>query len=103
MVQRVVLVQKQKATVLKAFTKPWTLQVLLLLRGGSGTFSELKWKLQVSSKTLSSRLKELTAAGLIERSICADMKLRVEYSLTPKGHELSTIISALDSWETKWA
>ncbi len=101
MAQRTVLVQKLKSNVLKAIVKPWTLQVLLSLRGGS-TFSEIKWKLGISSKTLTARLKELVIMGLVTRTIYADAKLRVEYSLTEKGLELATILVALESWEKKW-
>lgn len=53
---------------------------------------------EVSSSTLSTRLDELTEAGLLERERYAEIPPRVEYSLTEEGEELSELLEPLLSW-----
>ncbi len=55
----------------------------------------------ISPKTLSDRLKELQAEGLIEREYFAEIPPRVEYSLTKDGVELRESIMPLLKWTIK--
>ena len=52
----------------------------------------------ISPRTLSDRLKELQAEGLIERESFAEIPPRVEYSLTKDGAELRESIMPLLEW-----
>jgi len=52
----------------------------------------------ISPRTLSDRLKELQAEGLIEREFFAEIPPRVEYSLTKDGVELRESIIPLLEW-----
>ena len=83
-----------------ALFQKWTFEIMFLLRvRGKMRFTALKEELAsvappsigkkvkelVGSRTLSQRLKELEQRGMVERRVFAEVPLRVEYSLTPKG------------------
>ena len=53
---------------------------------------------EVSSSTLSTRLDELTEAGLLERERYAEIPPRVEYDLTADGEELCERLEPLLCW-----
>jgi len=55
----------------------------------------------ISPRTLSDRLKELQAEGLIEREFFAEIPPRVEYSLTKDGVELRESIIPLLEWAVR--
>jgi DNA-binding HxlR family transcriptional regulator len=55
----------------------------------------------ISPRTLSDRLKELRAEGLIEREFFAEIPPRVEYSLSKDGAELRESILPLLEWVVK--
>lgn len=52
----------------------------------------------VSSSTLSTRLNELTEAGLLERTRHNEIPPRVEYRLTNEGNELRERLEPLIDW-----
>lgn len=53
---------------------------------------------QVSSSTLSTRLEELTEAGLLQRKQYDEIPPRVEYHLTDDGEELAALLEPLLEW-----
>lgn len=53
---------------------------------------------EVSSSTLSTRLDELTDAGLLDRERYAEIPPRVEYDLTADGEELCERLEPLLRW-----
>ena len=53
---------------------------------------------EVSSSTLSTRLGELTEAGLLARERYAEIPPRVEYGLTAEGEELCELLLPLLRW-----
>ena len=55
----------------------------------------------ISPKTLSDRLKELTAAGLIKKEIFPEIPPKVEYSLTQDGIEVRDAMLPLMEWAYK--
>lgn len=61
-------------------------------------FTELEERLEVSPNTLSERLKELTAAGLLERRSYDEIPPRVEYSATEKAEGLFPVFAHLHHW-----
>ncbi|MFT4890859.1 MAG: DNA-binding HxlR family transcriptional regulator [Halobacteriales archaeon] len=66
-------------------------------------FTELQSELDVSPNTLSNRLEELTAAGLLERRSYDEIPPRVEYRATTKARELSPVFAELRDWaERHW-
>ncbi len=56
----------------------------------------------ISSKTLSSKLKELMACGVISKDVFAETPVLIQYSLTEKGKELTPILDGMAQWTTKW-
>lgn len=53
---------------------------------------------EVSSSTLSTRLEELTEAGLLERAQYDEIPPRVEYRLTDEGAGLAAALEPLLEW-----
>lgn len=76
----------------------WTLRVLWELRGGPLGARALRTRCDaMSSSVLYQRLRELEAAGLVDR----DGEDR--YVLTPIGAALGSAIAPLDAWAQEWA
>jgi len=86
--------------------KKWTLLILrnLSCNNKSTRFNELRRSLkEITSTTLSKRLREMEKDGLIKRSIItSEMPVKVEYSLTDKGRDLQKIVGDLKVWGLKW-
>jgi DNA-binding HxlR family transcriptional regulator len=78
----------------------WTILMLRdLLREGPRRFLDFQESFpRVAPNTLSSRLKEMEANGLISSRLYSDHPPRVEYFLTPKGKSLGPIVRALRDW-----
>ncbi len=72
----------------------WSFEICFLIRLRERIrFNELKEQLGgIGSRTLSQRLKELEAQGLVKREAFAEVPVRVEYSLTPKGLRFGDLI-----------
>ena len=54
----------------------------------------------LSARLLAERLRELEAAGLMERRELSGGA--VEYRLTPKGQALSRIVHEIEAWVDSW-
>jgi DNA-binding HxlR family transcriptional regulator len=81
----------------------WSILVLKELFEGDRRTHELLAALSgISTKTLTQRLRELEANGLVERRIYAEIPPRVEYSLTPKGRQLQPVMAALYTVGCEW-
>ena len=52
----------------------------------------------IPPNTLSARLKQLEAAGVVERRLYEQHPPRAEYILTAKGRELGPIVAAMRKW-----
>jgi DNA-binding HxlR family transcriptional regulator len=77
----------------------WTMLIIRDLLGGVKRFSELRASLVgVSPKTLTDRLRELEADGIVSRTVFAEIPPRVEYRLTAAGLQLRPVIDALAAW-----
>ena len=62
-------------------------------------YNELKRRLgTISHKTLSLSLKELEAAGLVQREEYPQIPPKVEYSLSERGRSLIPILDAMCIW-----
>jgi DNA-binding HxlR family transcriptional regulator len=77
----------------------WTLVTIWHLREGRMRFGELERAIgEVSQKALTECLKHIEHAGLVTRTVHAEVPLRVEYELTPFGRTLLPIVEALTTW-----
>ena len=81
----------------------WTMVLLRELIAGSTRFNELRRGVPRMSPTLlSRRLKELEAAGVIERRAVRAAKGVFEYHMTKSGSQLRPVVEAIASWGQKW-
>jgi DNA-binding HxlR family transcriptional regulator len=85
------------AATLELVGERWTLLVLREIFAGLHRFDEIAGHLGISRRVLSERLRELVAAGLLERRSYqeAGQRPRQEYHLTPRAHDLQWVLSAL--------
>src|SRR6202035_2964477 len=81
----------------------WTIVLLRELVAGSTRFNELRRGVpRMSPALLSKRLKDLEAAGIVERSqVAGDPDLH-EYSLTAAGKDLRHVVEAIGEWGHRW-
>ena len=81
----------------------WTGAILRALMSGVGRFSELCETVPgLSDRMLAERLKELEAEGIVLRTVVPETPVRVEYSLTSKGHDLEVVMRAVSGWAERW-
>lgn len=81
----------------------WTMLIVRDLMGGRARFCELERSLKgISPRTLSLRLRELEAQGIVDRHTYAEVPPRVEYRLTDKGRALVPVVNAMRSFGIKW-
>jgi len=74
----------------------WALLIVEALLAGPQRFTQIERALgDASPKVVAGRLRELEAAGLVSRTIYAEVPPRVEYELTERGRELRPAIVAL--------
>lgn len=84
---------------LKVIGSKWTVLILRDLMEGTRRFGQLRDSLSgISPKTLSARLKELERARIVQRQVYPEVPPRVEYSLSARGHSLSSILEAMRDW-----
>lgn len=77
----------------------WKGIVLYHLLDGRLRFSVLKRQIGcVTQRMLTKQLRELEAAGLVNRIVYAEVPPRVEYELTEDGETLRAILIALKEW-----
>lgn len=77
--------------------RSWAMGIIWHLAAGPGTFRKLQEYCEtISPTTLNKRLKELTLAGIIERTLDG-------YALTGKGQELFQGLEPLGLWAKEWA
>ena len=84
--------------------RKWHLRIVYqLLENGPMGFSALKSEVVgVSSKMLSESLTRLEDDGLVDREIVSDQPVRVEYSLTERGHALEPVAATVIAWGSEY-
>jgi len=77
----------------------WKGVIVFHLLDGPLRFNAVKRHLPgVTQRMLTKQLRELEAAGLVHRTVYAQVPPRVEYRLTEAGQRLSPVILALRAW-----
>ncbi len=80
----------------------WKALILYHLSEGTKRYNELKKAIpHISEKMLIQQLKELEKDALVDRIAMPVVPPHVEYSLTPTGKELKTLLNAMASWGLK--
>lgn len=80
----------------------WALLVIRDLSLGLSRFDDLRASTGIPAATLASRLKHLSASGIVERVRYQERPPRDEYRLTPKGRDLWKVSVALQEWGDCW-
>lgn len=88
------------ADLLTLLGKAHTMAILRVFADDSGPlrFSAIETALGLSPNTLSERLKELTAAGLLTRTAYNEIPPRVEYAATDRAEALFPVFGHLADW-----
>lgn len=87
----------------KLLGKKWNLVIVHRLMDKKMGFNDLKEAVgDVSAKILSQSLQDLQAHGLVDRRVASESPIRVEYSLTQKGHDLEGVLNQLQGWGKRW-
>ena len=77
----------------------WVTLVLPALADGPQRYSDLARRIAgVSQKMLTQTLRSLERDGLVTRQVTPSVPVRVDYELTPLGHDLMQLLSAIKHW-----
>jgi len=94
--------ERADAALVRAFDllgKRWTGVLLGTLRGGPAGFRALARAVDgISDSMLSERLGELTAAGMVARTVGEGPPLAVTYALTASGRALLPALEQITRW-----
>lgn len=85
--------------VLELLAEKWSLLIIHALSEKHYRTAELRRRIGgISEKMLIQTLKSLELDGLVHRHNFDEVPPHVEYSLTPLGRSLSSVVQSLNSW-----
>ncbi|MEU9915081.1 helix-turn-helix domain-containing protein [Streptomyces sp. NPDC051001] len=77
----------------------WVSLVVSALSTGPMRYSDLTRKIAgVSPKMLTQTLRSLERDGILGRTVTPSVPVRVDYELTPLGHSLAVLLTAVKDW-----
>lgn len=77
----------------------WVGLLLAALSGGTRRYGELRTEIAgVSPKMLTQTLRTLERSELVERTVTAQVPVRVDYTLTELGRGLFPLLAAIKNW-----
>jgi DNA-binding HxlR family transcriptional regulator len=86
---------------LRVIAGKWKPLIIYFLVQGPNRYGALKRAVRgVSDKVLIQQLKELESDGIVTRHDYQEVPPRVDYTLTPLGHDLATALAPLCEWGT---
>ncbi len=89
--------------ILSLIGKRYTFSILrILTHDGVLRFNTIANRVGGSTKTITERLNELVAHGVVKREAFAEIPPRVEYSLTEMGLGLKPTFRYIREWGEKW-
>ncbi len=95
----VYLLQCPSRELLVRVADKWTALLMVALSKKSYRFGELRRHIEgISQKMLTQTLVNMERDGLVLRKVLTGKPLRVEYSLTPLGTELTHVLNPLLAW-----
>ncbi len=89
------------AQTLNVVGERWSLLIIRDASFGISRFDDFQKSLGVARNMLSTRLKQLTEAGILEKQ--GDERGKSEYKLTDKGWDLMPVLLAMTHWGDKHA
>lgn len=85
--------------VLEAISDKWSILIITVLARKLFRFGELRREIGgISQKMLMQTLQKLERYGFVMREVYPVLPMKVEYSLTPLGKELSSILNIFTTW-----
>jgi DNA-binding HxlR family transcriptional regulator len=91
------------AAAMRVIGTKWTALILRDLFEGPKRFCELEKSVgSINPRTLSQRLDDLEAEGIITKHSFAEVPPRIEYMLTSKGRDLQPILKQMAAWGNKY-
>ena len=79
--------------------KRWTGLIIRALLSGCHRFGDMSEMIpQMSDRMLTERLKELETSEIVKRTVYPETPVRIEYELTEKGKDLSTVMDQVQAW-----
>ncbi|QRP48687.1 helix-turn-helix domain-containing protein [Amycolatopsis sp. FDAARGOS 1241] len=77
----------------------WTVLIVGTLRDGPLRFTQIGKRVEgISQKVLTQTLRSLVRDGILTRTAYPVIPPKVEYELTPLGHDLAEPLDMLDLW-----
>jgi DNA-binding HxlR family transcriptional regulator len=87
------------ATAMQIIGNKWTALILRDLFTGPKRFCELEKSVgKINPRTLSQRLDDLEANGIITKTSFTEVPPRSEYTLTEKGQDLQPVLEQMAAW-----
>lgn len=91
------------ASAMQIIGNKWTALILRDLFAGPKRFCELERSVgSINPRTLSQRLDDLEARGIITKESFAEVPPRTEYALTKKGEDLQPVLKQMAAWGNKY-
>ena len=87
---------------LKLLNHSWNTLLIYQLLVGPQRFSTIKNELNISSRVLTERLKELEVEQIVRRTVFPTTPVVIEYELTKKGHALAPVLKEIEQWSAMW-
>lgn len=82
----------------------WKPIILFHLLHGKKRFGELGRSIGgITQRMLTLQLRELEEAGIVERTVYAEVPPRVDYALTELGRSLQPVLIAMRNWGTEYS
>lgn len=87
---------------LKVLNHRWNTLLIFRLLDGPQRYSVIKNQLNISSRVLTERLKELEIEEIVIRTVIPSTPVIIEYELTEKGYALAPVLKAIEQWSSEW-
>ena len=85
--------------VLDCIADKWTVLIIRRLADGTLRFAQLQRAVDgISQKVLTKTLRDLERDGIVTRRIYASVPPKVEYTLTPLGRSLCSLVAGICDW-----
>ena len=84
--------------------RKWTGLIIRELSGGSRHFCDMEKGIpSLSARMLTERMRELEAAGIVQRTVETGSPVRTSYELTEKGRALIPVMRGIEQWARAWS
>jgi DNA-binding HxlR family transcriptional regulator len=81
----------------------WKLSILYQLLQGTKRYGELRRLVpKATERMLTLQLRELEAAGIVQRTVYPEVPPKVEYSITERGLSLEPVLKTMLNWSENY-